>query len=81
MSRAGCGRAFDFVLVPCAEQPEEFECGYLAILWLITTLRGLVGVDPGFLRGSPTALGMMRTGLGVYQTAHRGSYDLLIIRD
>lgn len=41
----GCNLPFGFTVfgIPTTPQPSEWECGYLAIFFLWTTLRGLVG--------------------------------------
>ncbi|KAL6788941.1 hypothetical protein GGI42DRAFT_367566 [Trichoderma sp. SZMC 28013] len=47
LSEAGYPGSFDFCIVPCTAQPGNSECGYLALFWLMATLRGLVGIRIG----------------------------------
>ncbi|RFU77559.1 hypothetical protein TARUN_4675 [Trichoderma arundinaceum] len=44
---AGYADSFDLCIVPCTAQPGIDECGYLALFWLMATLRGLVGQQIG----------------------------------
>ncbi|KAL6891919.1 hypothetical protein GGI43DRAFT_430345 [Trichoderma evansii] len=78
LDEMGYRGTFDFFLVPCTLQRDGYECGYFALYWLITTLRGLTGMTLSEIIAQKETTSLIGDASGWYKKTTTATFELRV---